>query len=53
MLEFSDAFLESYAGVDIPRLLKPVFDALWNAAVWVGSANYDEKGNWSDQRQGR
>lgn len=31
---------------DIPLLLKPVFDTVWNAAGWQGSPNYDPEGKW-------
>lgn len=31
---------------DLPRLMKPAFDALWNAAGEPRSRNYDESGNW-------
>jgi len=27
-------------------ILKPVFDAIWNAAGFEKSWNYDENGNW-------
>lgn len=36
---------------DVPRLLKPIFDAVWNAAGWERSFNYDSDGNWSNDRQ--
>lgn len=32
------------------RLLRPLFDQVWNACGWAGSIHYDEKGNWSDPR---
>ena len=28
------------------RVMKPVFDMVWNAFGFVGSQNYDEDGNW-------
>lgn len=28
------------------RLLRPVFDMIWNAAGWAGSQNYGPDGNW-------
>jgi hypothetical protein len=28
------------------QLMRPVFDAVWNAAGWSCSKNYDEAGNW-------
>ncbi len=38
--------VESYE-VDLPALLKPVFDSIWNATGWKGSENYDEQGKWT------
>lgn len=32
------------------RTLKPLFDMVWNAFGFEGSANYDDQGNWSPQR---
>ncbi len=32
--------------VDVPKLLKPVFDGLWNACGYPRSLNYDDEGNW-------
>ena len=31
---------------DLPRALKPVFDAIWNAAGWPRSLGYEDQGNW-------
>jgi hypothetical protein len=31
---------------DVPTLLRPVFDAVWNAGGWLQSLNYDEQGRW-------
>ncbi len=28
------------------KVLRPLFDAVWNAAGWPQSLNYDENGNW-------
>jgi hypothetical protein len=36
--------------VDIPAVMKPVFDAVWNACGYPRSFNYDELGNWKPQR---
>jgi len=38
--------------VDEPQLgaetiLRPAFDAIWQAAGWAGSIDYDEKGKWT------
>lgn len=31
---------------DVPRVLRPIFDELWQACGYARSMNYDEKGNW-------
>ena len=41
-----DVSVESFE-VDLPRLLRPVLDALWQAGGWDGSRNYDGEGNWN------
>lgn len=46
MLMLPDVLIETYAP-DVPTLLRPVFDAVWNAAGWERSFNYDEKGKWT------
>ena len=51
IIQSPDVLIENYEGVDLPALLRPIFDSVWNAAGWVGSINYDERGNWSDKRQ--
>ena len=28
------------------RILKPIFDQIWNAAGFEKSRNYDDEGNW-------
>lgn len=35
---------------DPAKVMKPVFDAVWNAAGWPRSMNYDELGKWTGQR---
>lgn len=45
ILFLPEVVLTDYAD-DIPRLLKPAFDSVWNAAGWPGSPNYDPEGNW-------
>ena len=32
------------------RLLRPLFDQVWNACGWHGSINYDEAGNWKEHQ---
>jgi hypothetical protein len=33
----------------IPRLLRPCFDAIWNACGLRGSLNYSQSGGWNPQ----
>jgi hypothetical protein len=46
---FPDVVIDSL-DVDIPKVMKPSFDILWNACGYVGSSNYDSNGNWNPQR---
>ena len=32
------------------QILKPLFDLIWNACGFPGSANFDENGNWVNRR---
>lgn len=50
LLLLPDVLIEDYKN-DVPKALRPAFDALWNAAGWPRSMNYDEEGNWSRNRQ--
>ncbi|MCK4896180.1 MAG: hypothetical protein KAS47_05180, partial [Candidatus Heimdallarchaeota archaeon] len=46
-LKIEDIFIEDINKVDdIPRLMQPVFDEVWNAFGMFKSFNYDEDGNW-------
>jgi hypothetical protein len=36
---------------DVDTVLRPVFDALWNATGWPGSINFDELGKWVGRRR--
>lgn len=40
-----EVICEDY-GADVPRLLQPIFDAVWNACGYERSFNYDKDGNW-------
>lgn len=35
---------------NISHTVRPIFDALWNAAGWSQSINFDDEGNWVDRR---
>jgi hypothetical protein len=45
-LIFPEVVADSYAA-DVPQLMRPVFDALWNATGWPRSFNYDRLGQWT------
>ena len=32
------------------QVMRPAFDAIWNAAGWPGSLNYDQEGKWVSRR---
>jgi hypothetical protein len=35
---------------ELPRLMRPIVDAFWQAAGWAGSPSYDAEGKWTDPR---
>jgi hypothetical protein len=45
-LELPFVIIESVAA-DLPRIMKPTFDMVWNAFGQPRSANYDASGRWS------
>ncbi len=40
-----DVIVESY-DVEVPRVMRPIFDALWNSGGYERSFYYDDEGNW-------
>ncbi|MCD6290722.1 MAG: ATP-binding protein, partial [Anaerolineae bacterium] len=36
--------------VEPQRVMKPIFDAVWNAAGWPRSPYYDDQGNWIGEK---
>ena len=54
VLLLPDVVIEDY-NCDIPKTLRPAFDAVWNASGYPRSINYDENGDWSPyhERGGR
>lgn len=49
MLLLPDVLVEAY-DVEVDILLRPVFDAMWNAAGFARSFNYDANGIWKPHR---
>lgn len=45
LLMLPDILVEDF-NVDAKKVLRPVFDMVWQACGWERSMNYDEKGNW-------
>ena len=43
-----EVMIEDYQ-CDLSKILKPSFDAVWNAAGFEQSMNYDSNGNWSEK----
>lgn len=51
VLMLPDVLVEEYpAAADIPRLMRPIVDAWWQAGGWWGSPDYDADGNWQRPR---
>jgi hypothetical protein len=46
MLFMPSAVFESSSD-DVSKVMRPVFDVLWQSAGWQGSMSYDADGNWS------
>jgi hypothetical protein len=44
-LVIPEAIIDGFDDVMAPKM-KPIFDAIWNAAGRAGSANYDDNGEW-------
>lgn len=47
---FAPSVLNDYSE-DLDRLLKPMFDAFWNAAGWPRSLNWSDEGKWIGDRR--
>jgi hypothetical protein len=39
--------IEAWDG-DVPKLLRPVFDAFWQSGGIAASPSYDAEGNWRE-----
>ena len=50
VLLFPEILIETLPQVDLPALLKPTFDMVWNAAGYPRSLNYDAQGNRRPRR---
>lgn len=44
-----EAILQEF-NQSLPKLLKPIFDLVWNASGIYGSVNFDADGNWTQQQ---
>lgn len=52
ILQLPEVLVETYD--DKPEvILRPVFDAIWNACGLAKSLNFDEKGEWKPERRAR
>ncbi len=47
---FPDVLVESFEA-NLPRLMRPVVDGLWQAGGWPRSSRYDAEGNWQQVRR--
>jgi len=43
-----EVMIETF-GCDVTRIMKPIFDSVWNATGWPQSMNYNENGEWVGQ----
>ncbi len=50
ILQLPEALVETY-DVKPDIVLKPTFDAIWNACGFAKSLNYNEKGEWNPERR--
>jgi hypothetical protein len=49
VLPLPEVLVENY-GADVPTVLRPMFDALWQACGLEQSLNYNAQGNWEPAR---
>lgn len=49
VLMLPEVIVENYE-IEVAEILKPCFDALWNACGFLCSPNYDENGKWRTQK---
>ena len=49
VLVLPDVIFEAYES-DVSSVMRPAFDAMWNACGFVRSFNYDENGDWAGER---
>lgn len=47
VLMLPEVLIENF-DVDVPHILKPIFDTIWNACGYSRSRNYNSEGNWID-----
>lgn len=48
VLQLPDVIIET-EGIEAGKIMRPIFDAIWNAAGWGQCCNYNEEGRWSPQ----
>ena len=46
---FPEVVVESFAE-PAAKIVRPLFDLLWNACGYPGSKSFDNDGNWSPRR---
>ena len=52
IMHLPECFLEDYGDVlDHHRVVRPAFDALWNAIGYSGSQNFNDEGLWVGEQQ--
>jgi hypothetical protein len=48
VLQLPDVLIED-ENLAAGKIMRPIFDAIWNAAGWEKCFNYDEDGRWKGQ----
>ncbi len=46
ILQLPEIIIETYEDINILKMLKPIFDLIWNSCGYEGSLNFSEDGNW-------
>jgi len=50
VLQLPEHLLERYEDADPVKILRPMYDLIWNACGYQRSFNFDENGNWITRR---
>ena len=51
VLFLPEVFIENTDEKDVLKILRPTYDAMWQASGLAGSTNYDASGEWKPRKQ--